>query len=68
MAKVIRYFKSKDAARDFIKSSRERFKCINYGSVYQAAGHYHVMLTGDITPEVAEQLKGKTEKGFIFEP
>lgn len=68
MAKIIRFFKDKNSASKFIKSARERFKCITYGCAYTAGNHYHAMLAGDFTPEVVEQLKGRSEKGFKFEP
>ena len=68
MSKVIKPFYSKQAARDFIKAAKEKYRCIVSGNVYQAGGHYHAMLTGDITAEIAEQLKGRTQKGFIFDP
>lgn len=68
MAKVVRFFKTKQNALQFIATARKRFPCIQYGTSYMAGGHYHAMLTGDISPEVAEQLKGRRDTGFTFIP
>lgn len=69
MAKVIRSFRTKPDAMAFEKKMREKFPCITFSKVYMSSGHYHTLLSGDITPEVADQLKGtRGERGFKYEP
>lgn len=66
MSKVIRAFQTRAAARAFVDKAKAKYKGINYGAVYMVNQKFRAMLSGEITPEMAEELKGRARTVFEY--
>ena len=58
MRKIVVAMRNLDSAIRFLEKAKKT-PGVRYAQKYRAAGHFHCMVTGDFTDEVASELLGK---------
>ena len=58
MRKIVVAMRTHESAVRFLEKAKKT-PGVRYAQKYRAAGHFHCMVTGDITDEVESELLGK---------